>query len=85
MLFTETRLKDAYIIDLERRADSRGFFARGLCQRESAAHGLKPIIAQVSVCLRREERDNAACTHMLERVEDSRSRTGVIYARCFNI
>jgi dTDP-4-dehydrorhamnose 3,5-epimerase len=57
MLFTETTLKGAYVIDLERRADSRGFFARGLCQGESAAHGLKPIIAQASVCLQREERD----------------------------
>ena len=49
MLFTETRLKGAFIIDLERREDSRGFFARAFCQNEFNAHGLKPIIAQANL------------------------------------
>ena len=49
VIFTETKLKGAFIIDLERREDSRGFFARTFCQNEFAAHGLKPIIAQVNV------------------------------------
>ena len=49
MIFTETKLKGAYIIDLQRREDSRGFFARAFCQKEFAAHGLKPIIAQANV------------------------------------
>ena len=49
MIFTETALKSAFIIDVERREDSRGFFARVLCQREFAAHGLKPTIAQANV------------------------------------
>jgi dTDP-4-dehydrorhamnose 3,5-epimerase len=49
MVFTETKLKGAYIIDIERREDSRGFFARAFCQREFAAHGLKPFIAQLNV------------------------------------
>jgi dTDP-4-dehydrorhamnose 3,5-epimerase len=49
MLFTETELKGAYIIDLERRNDSRGFFARAFCQKEFAALGLKPVIAQANV------------------------------------
>ena len=49
MIFTETKLKGAYIIDLERREDARGFFARVFCQREYEAHGLKPIIAQANV------------------------------------
>lgn len=49
MIFTETKLKGACIIDLERREDSRGFFARAFCQKEFAAHGLKPIIAQANV------------------------------------
>jgi dTDP-4-dehydrorhamnose 3,5-epimerase-like enzyme len=34
MIFTETKLKGAYIIDLERREDSRGFLARSFCQKE---------------------------------------------------
>src|SRR6266852_26567 len=49
MQFTETKLRGAYVIDLERREDSRGFFARAFCQKEFAAHGLKPLIAQANV------------------------------------
>ena len=49
MIFNETKLKGAYILDIERREDSRGFFARSFCQKEFEAHGLKPIIAQANV------------------------------------
>jgi dTDP-4-dehydrorhamnose 3,5-epimerase len=49
VIFTETKLKGAFIIDLERREDSRGFFARGFCQQEFEAHGLKPTIAQGNI------------------------------------
>jgi dTDP-4-dehydrorhamnose 3,5-epimerase len=49
MIFTETKLKGAFIIDIERREDSRGFFARAFCQHEFEAHGLKPVIAQANV------------------------------------
>ena len=49
MIFTETNLKGAYIIDLERREDARGFFARAFCQHEFAEHGLKPVIAQANI------------------------------------
>ena len=49
MIFTETKLKGAFVIDLERRADERGFFARTFCQHEFRDHGLKPIIAQANV------------------------------------
>ena len=49
MILTETKLKGAFILDLERREDSRGFFARTFCQREFIQHGLKPMIAQTNV------------------------------------
>jgi dTDP-4-dehydrorhamnose 3,5-epimerase len=49
MIFTETKLKGAFVIDLERREDSRGFFARAFCQHEFEAHGLKTIIAQANL------------------------------------
>jgi dTDP-4-dehydrorhamnose 3,5-epimerase len=49
MIFTETTLAGAFIIDVEARPDSRGFFARAFCQHEFAAHGLKPLIAQANV------------------------------------
>jgi len=49
VIFTETKLKGAFVIELERREDNRGFFARAFCQNEFKAHGLKPVIAQVNV------------------------------------
>ena len=49
MIFTETKLKGAFILDLERREDLRGFFARAFCQNEFKSHGLKPIIAQANI------------------------------------
>src|SRR3954471_6501860 len=49
MIFTETKLPGAFIVDLELRGDERGFFARSFCQREFEAHGLKPLIAQANV------------------------------------
>ena len=49
MIFTETALNGAYTLDVERREDSRGFFARAFCQKEFEAHALKPVIAQANV------------------------------------
>lgn len=49
MIFTETKLKGAFIIDLERRNDERGFFARAFCQNEFREHGLKSVIAQANI------------------------------------
>jgi dTDP-4-dehydrorhamnose 3,5-epimerase len=53
MIFSETKLEGAFIIDLELREDSRGFFARMFCQHEFADHGLKPVIAQANVAYNR--------------------------------
>ena len=49
MIFTETALAGAFIIDIEPRGDSRGFFARAFCQHEFETHGLKPVIAQANL------------------------------------
>jgi dTDP-4-dehydrorhamnose 3,5-epimerase len=49
VIFQETKLSGAFIIDLDRRKDERGFFARTFCQHEFAEHGLKPLIAQANV------------------------------------
>jgi dTDP-4-dehydrorhamnose 3,5-epimerase len=53
MIFTSTNLSGAFVIDLEKREDSRGFFARVFCQREFELHGLKPVIAQANVAFNR--------------------------------
>jgi len=49
MLFSETGLAGAFIVDLERREDERGFFAREFCQEEFKAHGLKPVVVQANL------------------------------------
>ncbi|PXW98822.1 dTDP-4-dehydrorhamnose 3,5-epimerase [Sphaerotilus hippei] len=46
MIFTPTTLKDAWLLDLEKRGDSRGFFARTMCTKEFAAHGLVTTFVQ---------------------------------------
>ena len=48
MIFTPTRLRDAMIIDVERRGDERGFLARVFCEREFAEHGLATRFVQGS-------------------------------------
>jgi dTDP-4-dehydrorhamnose 3,5-epimerase len=48
MIFTPTRLAGAYLIDVERREDERGFLARTFCEEEFADHGLPMRIAQSS-------------------------------------
>jgi dTDP-4-dehydrorhamnose 3,5-epimerase len=48
MIFIPTPLEDAFLIDVERHADERGFLARTFCAREFAQHGLPMRIAQSS-------------------------------------
>lgn len=48
MIFTESPLPGAYVIDLEKRGDARGFFARAFCEKEFAAHGLVTHFSQVN-------------------------------------
>lgn len=49
MIFTETKLPGAYVIELEKRGDARGFFARAFCQHEFAANGLMTVVAQTNL------------------------------------
>lgn len=49
MIFTETKLHGAYIIDPEKRVDERGFFARIWCENEFTKIGLKTSIKQANV------------------------------------
>ena len=49
MIFTESPLPGAYIIDMARMDDERGFFARSFCAEEFAAHGLAAHMSQSSV------------------------------------
>ena len=49
MVFTETRLPGVFLIEIEKRSDERGFFARAWCQDEFNDHGLDPHFVQANV------------------------------------
>jgi dTDP-4-dehydrorhamnose 3,5-epimerase len=49
VIFKETHLKGVFVIELEKREDSRGFFARSYCWREFSEHGLNPTVVQCNV------------------------------------
>jgi dTDP-4-dehydrorhamnose 3,5-epimerase len=49
MIFTETTLTGAFLIEPERLTDERGFFARTWCQQEFAAIGLDPQWVQCNI------------------------------------
>src|ERR1051326_315654 len=49
MVFTETKLKGAFVIDIERKEDERGFFARTFCVDEFQSCGLNARLVQCSV------------------------------------
>jgi dTDP-4-dehydrorhamnose 3,5-epimerase len=53
MIFTETKLKGAFIIEPERLEDERGFFARTFCRKEFEAQGLNPNLVQCSISYNR--------------------------------
>jgi dTDP-4-dehydrorhamnose 3,5-epimerase len=46
MIFNETKLRGAYVIEFEPIEDERGFFARTFCLNEYEEYGLNPRIVQ---------------------------------------
>ncbi len=53
MRFTPTELDGAFVIEVERREDARGWFARTYCAQEFAAHGLPTHMVQANMSLTR--------------------------------
>lgn len=51
MKFTETKLKGAFIVELEPFVDLRGSFARTFCANEFAAHGLNTVMPQSNLSI----------------------------------
>ena len=62
MKFTPTDLADAVPIELEKRADERGFFARTFCAEEFAARGLATVFPQANHSRNRRRGRCGACT-----------------------
>jgi len=55
MIFTETKLKGAYLIDIDKKEDDRGFFARTFCRREFEGRGLCYQFVQCNVSVNRQK------------------------------
>jgi dTDP-4-dehydrorhamnose 3,5-epimerase len=53
MIFTKTNLEGAFIVEIQRLEDERGFFARTFCQREFQQHGLNPNLVQCNISYNR--------------------------------
>jgi dTDP-4-dehydrorhamnose 3,5-epimerase len=50
MICTESPLVGAYVIDVDRKSDNRGFFARTFCAKEFGDLGIKSQVAQINIC-----------------------------------
>ena len=55
MKFTPIELEGAWIVDVVRMEDERGFFARSWCRREFEDHGLNPDVVQCNVSRNRKK------------------------------
>jgi len=51
MIFTETKIAGAFVIDIQPHSDDRGFFSRSFCRHEFEEHGLSPVVAQCNISL----------------------------------
>lgn len=54
MIFHETPLQNAYLIDIEKHCDERGFFARLFCNEEFAKYDLETHFVQANNSLSKE-------------------------------
>ena len=81
MIFTETNLKGAFIIEPEKLEDDRGFFARSWCQREFEAHALNPRLSQCSISFSKQKRYPAR--NALPSFSPGRGEVGAVYERFY--
>ncbi|QCR22828.1 dTDP-4-dehydrorhamnose 3,5-epimerase [Pontibacter sp. SGAir0037] len=82
MIFTETKLKGAFIIDVKRLEDERGFFGRSWCQREFEEHGLTANVVQANVSYNKKKGTLRGMHYQLSPYEETklvRCTRGAIY------
>jgi len=82
MIFTETKLKGAFVIEPERQEDERGFFARTFCKEEFEAHGLNIDWVQCNISFNKKKgtlRGMHYQTTPYEEVKLVRCTMGAIY------
>jgi dTDP-4-dehydrorhamnose 3,5-epimerase len=82
MVFTETKLKGAYIIELGKIEDERGFFARAWCRKEFEAKGMTGRVVQANVSFNKKKGTLRGMHYQLHPYEESklvRCTRGSIY------
>jgi len=82
MIFRETTLKGAFVIEMEKFEDKRGFFARAWCQEESEANGLVSRVVQTNISFNRKRGTLRGMHYQVapyEQVKLVRCTRGMIY------
>jgi dTDP-4-dehydrorhamnose 3,5-epimerase len=72
MRFNETPLPGAYLIDLEKRSDERGFFARLFCEEEFKNQGLESRFIQANNSLSTQKGTLRGLHYQLEPMAESK-------------
>lgn len=72
MIFEETKLKGAFIIQPQRREDDRGYFARTVCQQEFLQHGLNADIKQSSISFNKKKGTFRGFHYQLQPYQESK-------------
>jgi dTDP-4-dehydrorhamnose 3,5-epimerase len=82
MIFTETKIKGVYFIELEPLTDERGFFARSFCKEEFRKHGLDIDIVQCNISYNKKKGTLRGMHYQLPPYEDAKILSctkGLIY------
>lgn len=82
MLFHPTGVAGAFLVEIERIVDERGFFARTWCQDEFRAHGLNSALAQCSISYNQSKGTLRGMHYQIAPHEEAklvRCTTGAIY------
>ena len=82
MIFRETTLKGAFVIEMEKFEDKRGFFARAWCQKEVEANGLVSRVVQTNISFNKKRGTLRGMHYQVapyEQIKLVRCTRGVIY------
>ncbi len=82
MKFAETKLKGAFIVEIEKLTDARGFFARSWCEKEFDARGLTARVMQANVSFNRKKTTLRGMHYQIAPYQESkliRCTRGAIY------
>jgi dTDP-4-dehydrorhamnose 3,5-epimerase len=82
VIFIETLLRDAYVVEVEPVEDNRGFFARTCCDEELQRHGLSTRFVQCSISFNKRKGTLRGLHYQVKPYEESklvRCTMGAIY------